>query len=143
MSSQRSSRKTDTAVAPAVARYKNVLRQVLDNRPSGTRQKLALALGKNRSFISQISSPLYPVPIPVQHLETLFGVCHFAPHERDEFLAAYAEAHHTRMRAAEARPATRNLVLTVPDLGSVERNHRLDELVAEMVRSLVRHIELM
>ena len=43
-----------------------------DNRPSGTRQRLAGALGKNRSFVSQIANPAYPVPIPVQHLETIF-----------------------------------------------------------------------
>jgi hypothetical protein len=138
-----SPRRPDTAPAPAVARYKTILRRILDNRPSGTRQKLALALGKNRSFISQISSSAYPVPIPAQHLETVFSICHFAPHEREEFLAAYAEAHRTRMRSTEARPATRNLVLQVPDLGSAERNHQLDELVAEVVRSLVRHIEQM
>ena len=40
-----------------VADYKAILRRVLDNRPSGTRLKLAAALGKNRSFVTQITNP--------------------------------------------------------------------------------------
>ena len=43
-----------------VADYKVILRRVLDNRPSGTRLKLAAALGKNRSTASPESpSPTY------------------------------------------------------------------------------------
>ena len=52
---------------PTVAAYKRVLQDVLERRPSGMRQRLAEALGKNRSFISQISNPTYPTPIPAQH----------------------------------------------------------------------------
>ena len=52
----------------ALVEYKRVLEEVLNNRPSGTRMRLATALGKNRSFISQISNPLYPTPIPAIHL---------------------------------------------------------------------------
>ena len=47
---------------------RRILQDVLDRRPSGMRQRLAEALGKNRSFISQISNPAYPTPIPAQHL---------------------------------------------------------------------------
>src|SRR5689334_3844593 len=43
--------------ADAVGAYKTVLQRVLDARPSGTRHRLAIALGKNRSFISQIANP--------------------------------------------------------------------------------------
>ena len=58
--------------------YKRVLQRVLENRPSGTRQLLATALGTNRSFVSQMANPAYPMPVPYQHLETIFQVCHFA-----------------------------------------------------------------
>ena len=57
-----------TAACDAVAAYKAVLKRIIDTRPSGTRHRLAIALGKNRSFISQIANPVYAVPIPVQHL---------------------------------------------------------------------------
>ena len=135
-------RASGRAPAPeAVARYKAVLRRVLDNRPSGTRQRLSHALGKNRSFISQISNPIYPVPIPAQHLETIFAVCHFAPGERREFLDAYAEAHKSPMRVVAARHAARTVTLTLPDLGSEERNRLLDELLADLIRSMARHFD--
>ena len=45
------------ADSSAVADYKRILQQVLENRPAGTRLRLAEALGKNRSFISQITNP--------------------------------------------------------------------------------------
>jgi hypothetical protein len=77
----------------AVAEYKRILAKVLENRPSGTRQRLAVALGKNRSFISQIANPSYATPIPAQHLETIFEICLFPAGERRAFLDAYARAH--------------------------------------------------
>ena len=58
----------------AVAEYKRIFKEVLDSRPSGMRIRLAHAMGKNRSFVSQISNPSYPVPVPVQHLATIFDV---------------------------------------------------------------------
>src|SRR5581483_440493 len=80
----------------AVADYKNILRRVLENRPSGTRQRLAAALGKNRSFISQITNPSYAVPIPGPHLSTIFDICHFSLNDRRAFLEAYGRAHPRR-----------------------------------------------
>ncbi len=94
----------------SVAEYKGVLRRVLDNRPSGTRQRLALALGKNRSFVSQIANPSYPVPIPAQHVETIFEVCHFSLDERKSFLEAYRHAHARRkLEAGDSAEAARHL----------------------------------
>ena len=49
--------------------YKTLLREVLDNRPSGTRSCLAAALGENRSFVTQITGPAHPVPIPAGHID--------------------------------------------------------------------------
>ena len=69
----------------AGAAYKKILNDVIDRRPSGTRQRLAAALGKNRSFVSQITNPAYAVPIPAVHLDIIFEVCHFSPEERRNF----------------------------------------------------------
>jgi hypothetical protein len=41
----------------AVRAYERLLQTYLDRRPSGTRQEIALALGKHKSFISQIANP--------------------------------------------------------------------------------------
>ena len=129
------------AATATVAAYKRVLQEVLDRRPSGTRQRLAEALGKNRSFISQISNPTYPTPIPAQHVESIFEICHFAPPERERFLAAYRRAHPQRLRILGHQDRVRRVTLTLPDLDDEEKNRRLDAALADFaaqVTQLVR-----
>ena len=123
-------------VPEAVEEYKRILQSVLDARPSGTRQRLAEKLDKNRSFISQIANPAYAVPIPAQHLEAIFAVCHFSPEQRGAFLAAYARAHPGRHEIARAPRPIRRIQVEVPDLGSAARNRRIDELFAELARRI-------
>lgn len=125
----------------AVAAYKTVLKRIIDTRPSGTRHRLAIALGKNRSFISQIANPVYAVPIPVQHLETIFEICHFTATDRRDFLAAYAEAHPRRHELGKKAAGTRKLTLTLPDLGNARRNSLVDETLTEIARRLTRLTE--
>jgi hypothetical protein len=133
--------KPDRERMGALAAYKATLKRILDTRPSGTRHRLAIALGKNRSFISQIANPVYAVPIPVQHLETIFEVCHFTAGEKREFLAAYVEAHPRRLDVVRKPAGTRKVTLNLPDLGDARRNRELDEAVTEVVRRLVRLAE--
>jgi hypothetical protein len=120
-----------------VADYKRLLQAVCDNRPSGTRGRLAVALGTNRSFVSQLVNPVYAMPIPAHHLETIFEVCHFSSAERAAFLRAYDEAHPGRRETAEPVVGTRVVSLTVPDLGSVHRNQAVDVMLADYVRHLI------
>ena len=136
-----SERPTAVAAPDAVAEYKAILKRVLDNRPSGTRQRLANALGKNRSFISQIANPAYPVPIPVQHLETMFELCHFSQDDRRDFLAAYRLAHPRRFALVHAVPRTRNVSLAVPDLADAKRNRAVDAMIADFVRRLRKFVD--
>jgi hypothetical protein len=124
-----------------VADYKNILRQVLDNRPSGTRLKLAAALGKNRSFITQITNPAYLVPIPAKHVAIIFDVCHLSANERAAFLDAYGRAHPGRLRAPHREPHTRTIEVTVPDLGDDKKNQALEQLVADFAARLARFAE--
>jgi hypothetical protein len=119
-----------------LAEYKAILRAVIDNRPSGTRQRLAAALGKNRSFISQLVSPAYATPVPVQHLETIFHLCHFAPPEREAFLAAYRAAHPGRLEVVETARPMRRLVIELPDFGTPEMNAQADRIVIGVARGL-------
>jgi hypothetical protein len=122
----------------AVSKYKTVLQRVVDNRPSGTRHRLAMALGKNRSFISQITSPAYSVPIPPGHLDTIFEICHFTPAEKSEFLAAYTLAHSRRAGAARKRSDGVTLTVTVPDLGDARANRALAQAIEAMADVLAR-----
>jgi hypothetical protein len=121
-----------------VAAYKTILRNILDRRPSGTRQRLATALGKNRSFISHISNPAYPVPIPALHIEIIFEICHFSPAEKRAFLDAFGQAHPNRLKTTRSGPNLRSLRLEVIDLGDAQRNREFDDLVRETVRRLSR-----
>jgi|ERR1700722_14317037 hypothetical protein len=128
----------DAVRGETVADYKRLLQRVCDNRPSGTRGRLAVALGTNRSFVSQLVNPVYAMPIPAQHLETIFEVCHFSSAERAAFLAAYDQAHPGRRETSESTAGIRVVSLTVPDLGNARRNQAIDALIAEYGRHVAR-----
>ncbi|TPK99808.1 hypothetical protein FJ934_01235 [Mesorhizobium sp. B2-4-12] len=120
----------------AIRAYKTILSQVIDQRPSGMRQRLADALGKHRSFVTQISSPAYSVPIPSKHLPSIFSVCHFSPAERDQFLAAYHQAHPGKMSIAAGMRKTRHVSLVVPDFGDDKQNAALDRAINEFIQKI-------
>jgi hypothetical protein len=133
----------DAAPGSTVADYKRLLQAVCDNRPSGTRGRLADALGTNRSFVSQLVNPVYSMPIPAQHLEIIFEICHFSPAERDAFLGAYDRAHPGRRETGEPAAGIRTVSLALPDLGSVRQNQTLDAMIREYARHLVRLAAIM
>jgi hypothetical protein len=126
---------------PKVAEYKRILQRVLENRPSGTRQRLATALGTNRSFVSQMTNPAYAMPIPLQHLDAIFEVCHFSHWDRTAFRDAYARAHPERHDSGDATLRPRTISVTVADLGDPRRNRTLDEMVARFARQISRFAE--
>ncbi len=119
-----------------VAAYKNVLQRVLDQRPSGTRQRIAAALGKNRSFVSQIANANYPTPIPALHVERIMEICHFSQDERQAFLAAYSRAHPRRLSLIDKKPKLRPHTVYLPDLGDDAKNRKMDALVGEFLQKL-------
>jgi hypothetical protein len=129
------------ADASAVADYKRILQEVLENRPAGTRLRLAEALGKNRSFISQITNPNYSVPIPAAHIERIFETCHFLATEKTQFIAAYRRAHPNRAPRNSGEKRSREIVLRVPDLRDPKKNKELDELMKEMLQRVLRLME--
>jgi len=116
----------------AVSAYKQILRGVLEQRPAGIRRRLAEVLGKNRSFITHLSNPVYSTPIPAQYVESILAVCHFSAAEREAFLAAYERAHPGRLARPSARTVWRNVELRLPDLNDPDRNAQLDRLLQDM-----------
>jgi len=102
---------------------------------------LAEALGKNRSFISQITNPSYSVPIPAAHIERIFEICHFLASEKAQFMAAYQRAHPHRVQGNSGETRWREIVLRVPDLRDRERNKQLDELMKDMLQRVLRLME--
>ncbi len=125
----------------SIVSYKTLLRDVIDRRPSGTRRRLAEALGKNPSFVSQIINPAYPTPIPAGDVETILELCHFSPDERDQFLRAYSDAHPRRATGAAGRAATRTLTLSVPNLRSASRKTEFDRAIQDFVARLRRLVD--
>src|SRR5258708_18107234 len=77
----------------SIAAYKAILKGYIDRRPAGMRARIAGALGKHKSFVSQLTNPIYPMPIPARHVSTILAACHFSAEERKTFLKAYAVAH--------------------------------------------------
>lgn len=130
------SAKVAEAPEKLIRAYKTILSHVLETRPSGTRQRLADALGKHRSFITQMISPTYPTPIPQRHLATLFAVCHFSPAERDAFMTAYRAAHRGKLDLVDAERKMRHLSLLVPELGDDKSNAALDKAISEFVQKI-------
>ena len=122
----------------AVAAYKRMLATIIERRPSGTRQRLASALAKNRSFVSQITNPAYQTPIPASHIAQIFEICHFSAAERREFIRLYGIAHPKKMLAHVPRATS---TVDLPDLGDAERNRKLHGLVSAFVRDIARLIE--
>ena len=120
----------------AIIAYKTVLAGIIDNRPSGTRQRLATALGKHRSFVTQVTSPAYATPLPARHLATIFRVCHFSPAEQERFLDAYQLAHPGKLPDVRNGDKSRHLSLMVPDLGDEAKNRQFDEAVADFIQRI-------
>ncbi len=124
--------------AALVEAYKKLLRDVLHQRPSGARLRLAAALGKTRGFVSHMCNPAYPAPIPAPHLEAIFEICHFSPAEKRAFLDLYDRAHPGRHGRSRETPSLRSLKLEVYDFGDARRNREFDALIKDASRRLAR-----
>lgn len=129
---------TQTSAAKFVRQYKTILQNVLQSRPSGTRQRLATALGTNRSFISQIANPAYKIPIPAQHVGTILEVCHFSAAEQAAFTEIYSRAHPDEAALREEALGIRVISVAVPDLGKEKLNKIVDDAIRDMANSIRR-----
>ena len=130
------------AKAANVEAYKTILRNVLNQRPSGTRQRLAIALGKNRSFVTHMANPANPTPIPPPHLDLIFEICHFSPADRRAFLDAFDLAHPNRIRRIREAPSLRAVKIEVVDFGDAKKNRAFDELIRDTARRFARLVAL-
>lgn len=123
----------------AVVAYKTLLKEFIDRRPSGTRQRLAEALGTHKSFISQITNPAYRIPLPAQHVATIIKICHFSPEERKAFMAAFRVAHANQASAVEADIAggSRTIQIEVPQFSDPGRQERVVQAIQEMAKRII------
>jgi hypothetical protein len=125
--------------AAAVAAYKTLLRAFIERRPSGLRGRLALALGKHKSFVSQITNPLYSVPIPACDLPLIIDICRLSAAERDELLALYRAAHPQRQqRPPASAPAPHELRIALPAFRSLAVERQIEALILEVAGRIIR-----
>lgn len=122
-----------------VAEYKLLLKAAIDRRPSGTRQKLAAAIGTHKSFISQVTNPSYRVPLPAQHIPTLFRVCHFSPEEQRAFLDTYARAHPGQAGVIEELASIDADVLRIPlpHFDDPKRRREVEDLIRDFAERVI------
>jgi hypothetical protein len=125
-----------------VCRYKTILRQVIDRNPSGLRIKIAKDLGTHKSFLSQITNPADPTPIPARHIPRLFELCHFSRDEQRKFTTAYKKAHPERAASeagdGTATRRTKVLRIEVPVLDDPKRQKALESGIRSIVELLTR-----
>lgn len=123
----------------AVASYKQLLRSYIDRRPSGTRRRIAIAIGKHKSFISQVTNPSYRVPLPAQHIPTIMEICHFSPEERRAFLEAYALAHPNQSRQVGETGGAQvhTMHIEVPAFDDPERQRQVIDTIREMAARII------
>jgi len=125
--------------AEKIAGYKALLRSVIDRRPSGLRGRLAMALGKHKSFVSQITNPSYSVPIPATDLTTIFEICHLAPAEREQFLALYREAHPDRLQKPPRPPnAPHELRIALPQFQAEATAREVEAMILDFATRTIR-----
>jgi hypothetical protein len=123
-----------------IAAYKTILRGYIDRRPSGTRLKIAEALGKHKSFVSQITNPSYSVPLPVKHVNAIFQICHFSAEERQSFLAAYTAAHpeqHGDLALQSKSGSSHVLHIPVPAFEDAETQKEVEETIRQFAARLI------
>ncbi len=119
-----------------IAAYKRILRDYLDRRPSGARLRIARMLGTHKSFVSQITNPADPTPVPARHLGAIFDVCHLSQAEQARFLEAYRAAHprHAEAVDAEDEPHFKTLHVDVPVLEDPRAQAELEDLIRDFAR---------
>jgi hypothetical protein len=129
----------EPAAGEPIAGYKSFLRACIERRPSGLRGKLAQALGKHRSFVSQITNPAYRVPIPAGDLAIILEVCHLSPAERERFLELYGRAHPDRRRKLAAAVAgPRELKIALPRFRHDATGREVESLILEFAARTIR-----
>jgi len=127
-------------VAPITA-YKTCLREIINLRPSGLRIRIAQVLGTHKSFISQITSPTDPTPLPRKHIDPMLNECHATEEERKRFLGYYNSAHpdsKTRQIAPISPSNTKRKVIEIEIvcLADRTRQRRLEALIRNFAKSV-------
>ena len=127
-----------TEKARLISKYKEMLKDLIDKRPAGLRGQLAVALGKHKSFISQITNPTYRVPIPARDLQTIFDICYLSTDEREIFLDFYNQAHATNIELSGLeKRVTSEIKISLPAFDNPALTKEVQNLIREFSERLI------
>jgi hypothetical protein len=123
----------------AVAAYKALLRDLINRRPSGTKQRIARSLGTHKSFISQVTNPALRVPLPAQHVEAIFTICHFSSDEKRRFLDLYTAAHpHQAVTFADLEAEDQDVIrIVVPPFKNLQKRRDAEAAIRELAARVI------
>jgi hypothetical protein len=109
------------------------------------RARIAIALGKHKSFVSQLSNPIYPMPIPARHIGTIFEICHFSREEQRAFLKAYERAHPGAVaepgEEGEKSSRRKTFSLEIPELSDPRKQRALESLLRDFAERIGKLLE--
>jgi hypothetical protein len=127
-----------------VAKYKRILQDYINQRPSGARIQIAKALSKNKSFVSQITNPSYTIPVPARHLTVILDICRFTLKERKTLLKAYTAAHPNYQYRVEPAPMPntdrRLLSFEIPVLEDPAKQRKIEAMIKSYAHQLFQLI---
>ena len=134
-----SAKDAELSAEEALSAYKALLRDLIDQRPSGTRQRIAKTLGTHKSFISQITNPTLRVPLPAQHVEPIFRVCHFSRDEQRDFLLLYHQAHPNQaVTFADLEAADQDVIrIIVPPFRDPQKRRDVEQTIREFAGRVI------
>ncbi|MEM9438889.1 MAG: hypothetical protein AAGA73_00430 [Pseudomonadota bacterium] len=122
-----------------VADYKALLREFIDQRPPGLRNRLAKSLGKHKSFVSQITNPSYRVPIPARDVQVIFDVCNLGADERRRFLELYEKAHSVEILPGAVDAGTHyEITLLIPRFDDSAVTDEVETMIRDFATRIVQ-----
>ncbi len=116
--------------------YKRFLKDIVEGRPSGTKQRIAREIGATRSFVSQICNPDSIVPLPQHHIEPILQVCEFSEDEVREFMERYKAAHPGRKSGVVATNEE-SLTIALPKFRSKEQRLAVEDAIIQAAETIV------
>ncbi len=124
--------------APMYA-YKVKIRELIDLRPSGTKGRIAKTMETHRSFVSQIINPTNKTPIPAQHLNKIFEICHFSSSEKASFLKLYYKAHPRIIDGTAQLPDEDGdgIFIEIPTFQQSEMRQMIEDTIREFAERVI------
>ncbi len=116
--------------------YKSLLKDIVEGRPSGTKQRIARAAGSSRSFVSQLLNPDSEVPLPERHVATIMNICEFTEGEAQDFLELY-EAAHPKRRSGKLGSDPDSITISLPKFASAEQRRAVEEAILETAEKII------